>query len=75
VAYSNSLGIEGSYLPLDTTLPIGDASQWINYGGSVSCITDDSNFRTLLVEAPCTSITPTPTPTQTPTNTPTKNLT
>jgi YVTN family beta-propeller protein len=71
VVYYVNLGLTGSTLPLDTTLPIGNASQWINYGGAVSCITDDSIFSTSLVLIPCASPTPTQTPSITPTRTPT----
>jgi YVTN family beta-propeller protein len=71
VVYYVNLGLTGSTLPLDTTLPIGSASQWINYGGAVSCITDDSGFLTSLVLIPCASSTPTQTPSITPTRTPT----
>lgn len=66
VVFYVNLGLAGSYLPLDTTLPIGTSAQWINYGGAVSCITNDSLFSTLSVQIPCVSPSPTPNPTPTP---------
>lgn len=55
----------GSYLPLDTELPVGSLSEWINFSSSVTCITDDAGFYTTLLSIPC----PTPSPTVTPTPT------
>ena len=66
VVFYVNLGIAGSYLPLDTTLPIGTSAQWINYGSAVTCITNDTGFSTLSVQIPCVSPSPTPNPTPTP---------
>jgi hypothetical protein len=60
-------GVLASYLPLSISQPIGSASQWLNFGGPVSCLTDDAGFSTTFYNGPC--FTPTPTPTKTPTPT------
>jgi hypothetical protein len=64
-------GVLASYLPSSISQPIGSASQWLNFGGPVSCLTDDAGFRTTFYNGPC--FTPTPTPTKTPT--PTRRIT
>ena len=64
-------GVLASYLPSSISQPIGSASQWLNFGGPVSCLTDDTGFSTTFYDGPC--FTPTPTPTKTPT--PTRRIT
>ena len=71
VVQNLTTGILASYLPSSISQPIGSASQWLNFGGSVTCLTDDAGFRTTFYNGPC--FTPTPTPTKTPT--PTRRIT
>jgi len=67
VVQNLTTGVLASYLPSSISQPIGSASQWLNFGGPISCLTDDAGFRTTFYNGPC--FTPTPTPTKTPTPT------
>lgn len=71
VVQNLTTGVLASYLPSSISQPIGSASEWLNFGGPISCLTDDTGFRTTFYDGPC--FTPTPTPTKTPT--PTRRIT
>jgi hypothetical protein len=57
----------GSYLYIDSQLPVGSSSDWEDSQTYVTCIESSANFYTTLLEVPCPSLTPTPTPTPSPT--------
>jgi hypothetical protein len=68
VVQNLTTGVLASYLPSSISQPIGSSSEWINFGGPISCLTDDTGFRTTFYNGPCFTPTPTPTKTPTPTN-------
>jgi hypothetical protein len=57
----------GSFLYLDTTLPVGSLGEWVDSQIYVNCIESSALFFTGLLTVPCPSLTPTPTPTPSPT--------
>ena len=67
VAEDSVTSTPGSYLYLDTELPIGSASEWVDSLIYVNCIDDSVGFYTTLLSVPCPTLTMTPTPTPSPT--------
>ena len=57
----------GSYLYIDSQLPVGSSSDWEDSQTYVTCIESSANFYTTVLSDPCPSLTPTMTPTPTPT--------
>lgn len=66
VSEDYSSNIAGSFLYLDTELPIGTILEWVDSSSYITCIGSSSGFYTTILEVPCPSLTPTPTPTPSP---------
>lgn len=67
VAEDSVTSTPGSYLYLDTELPIGSPSDWVDSPIYVNCIESSVGFYTSLLTVPCPTLTMTPTPTPSPT--------
>jgi len=68
VAENYGTNVAGSFLYLDTELPIGSTMEWVDYSIYETCINSSSGFYTTALEVPCPtpSMTPTPTPSPSP---------
>lgn len=68
VAENYGTNVAGSFLYLDTELPIGSTMEWVDNSIYETCINSSSGFYTTILEVPCPtpSMTPTPTPSPSP---------
>lgn len=67
VAADNTTSSPGSYLNIDSDLPVGSISGWTDSYFYLDCINQSSSFYTTISEQPCPTLTPTPTLTPSPT--------
>lgn len=67
VAADNTTSTPGSYLNIDSDLPVGSVSDWIDSPSYLTCINQLSSFSTSISQLPCPTLTPTPTLTPSPT--------
>lgn len=57
----------GSYLNINSELPIGSPDQWVDAPLNLPCVNELSGFYTSVLSDPCPTVTPTPTLTPSPT--------
>lgn len=67
VAADNTTSSPGSYLNIDSDLPVGSVSGWTDSYFYLTCINQLSGFYTTISDQPCPTLTPTPTMTPSPT--------